>query len=938
MGINNSAGGTATTISVGTDSAFGTGKVTNILLPGNSSPLLQATGSDRTLANAFDVNGGLTFNGSQSITFTGPFNIINTLTGGARTLNNTITTVGKSITYGSSGSPSTITIGNPAANGGDDVGKNVIFNGSSNTLTVINDVLQDPAAGGGTASGTVTYTGNSTGIIQLNSLNKYTGPTMLNGGSTLQFNHDYNAGDPSGPFGLGTLTPNSGTNNILQPIGADRTIANPMLLHSGFTVSNASGADATRSLTFTGSITSDNTGRTIQNNFPAAGGTLTLGSAGSPSTITAPTVTALTMTIQGAGKTVINDTIQEVPASGNATNLSITATGTVNFNGVISTAGTVTISGAYTPSTQVGAVITMNAQNTYSGQTNLSGAQTLIPIVISSNDLPGAGFTSGPFGTGTLNFNNGSNQHLRPTGNQIISNAITMTTGFAMDTAPGDTTSSLEYAGPITEAASGKFISCGFNNNNGGGQAIGKMILGDPSAPSTITIASGGILNITALWGQIDVNDVIQDGATAGSVVFNNQGSATGGNNDIMPIKLNSQNTYTGGTTIGGSADYPVGPMLLAVDSTGDPDALSSGPFGTGTVTMNNPNTGVHAAQPNLVPYGGDRTIANAIVLTSGFIASNSADSGEGTRNLNLTGSISLGSAGRSIVNNMAGTLTLGKNTTVDSVNPITLAGAGDQPLTFTGTSTLATVVNDQIVNGGGGIIPGAVSVAGGVVRLNNANTYGTSGTTPSTLPNTKVTGGILLVNNTGGSGTGIGNVSVTGGILGGTGTISQSVSLTGGAIAPGDNGAGTLNVGTNVTYSGTGALNIELGGGTTAGTDYDQLLVGGQADLTAGGTLNVSLINAFNPSVDTDFTVLTATGGLILSGGTTGFTSFTYPAVTHWSTTYTANSVIVHYSAAGGASLGGTNVPEPGTFALLLAAVGSALFCPRRACRRPKI
>ncbi len=41
-GINNSGGGTATAIGVGSDTAFGTGKVTNILLPGTSSPLMQA--------------------------------------------------------------------------------------------------------------------------------------------------------------------------------------------------------------------------------------------------------------------------------------------------------------------------------------------------------------------------------------------------------------------------------------------------------------------------------------------------------------------------------------------------------------------------------------------------------------------------------------------------------------------------------------------------------------------------------------------------------------------------------------------------------------------------------------------------------------------------------------------------------------------------------
>ena len=50
------------------------------------------------------------------------------------------------------------------------------------------------------------------------------------------------------------------------------------------------------------------------------------------------------------------------------------------------------------------------------------------------------------------------------------------------------------------------------------------------------------------------------------------------------------------------------------------------------------------------------------------------------------------------------------------------------------------------------------------------------------------------------------------------------------------------------------GTLNIEIGG-TTAGTDYDQLVVTGQA--TLDGTLNVRLVNGFMPNLDDRFQVL---------------------------------------------------------------------------------
>ncbi len=511
-GANAYTGGTILSINtgstgnvfVGNDSAFGTGKVTNIIVPGTSSDQLQASGGDRTLANAFDLNGGITLTGSNSFTFTGPITIVNSAANGARTLQNSITTAGKTVTYGSSVSPSTLTIGNPIANGGDGIGKNVIFNSPAGTITVINDALQDPAAGGGAASASVTYSGAAGGVVQLNSLNTYTGATFLNGGSTIQFNHDFHTGDPSGPFGVGTLTPNNSTNNVLQPVGGDRVIANPVSLATGFTVGNSTaGGETARSLTLSGPIAMTTTGRTLQNNFTAnTGGTLTLGSAGSPSVVTGATVTNQTLQIAGNGKTIINDAIQEV-SSGIATNLNISAGGIVTFNGVISTGGssvdgtgTVTIGGGST------AVVTLNAQNTYNGQTNLTGGGTIIPITISSNALPGAGFTSGPFGSGILNFNNGTNQHLRPIGNQTISNPLLLTTGFAMENDPSSPNSNLTFAGPIT-MTNNRFISNGF----AAGTTGGGLILGDPSQPSTLTLptTSNFTLSLAALAGPIVV-------------------------------------------------------------------------------------------------------------------------------------------------------------------------------------------------------------------------------------------------------------------------------------------------------------------------------------------------------------------------------------------------------------------------------------------------
>src|SRR5439155_9962443 len=231
--------GSSQNIVLGSNSAFGTGKVTNILFPGSNSPQIQATAA-RTIANTMDLNGGLTWTGTSPQTYTGPLMVYNAVAPGTRTLS--AGTSGLTVTLGDAVTASTITLGNPVANGGDGVGKTTVFNAAAGATLVINDVMQDPAAGGGAASGSVQYQGGSTStaIIKVNGLSTYTGPTLLGATAALQFNHDYHTGDPSGPFGLGTLTRNSSSNLFLEAVGGSRTMANPMNLNAGFTVGNAS--------------------------------------------------------------------------------------------------------------------------------------------------------------------------------------------------------------------------------------------------------------------------------------------------------------------------------------------------------------------------------------------------------------------------------------------------------------------------------------------------------------------------------------------------------------------------------------------------------------------------------------------------------------------------------------------------------------------------
>lgn len=128
-------------------------------------------------------------------------------------------------------------------------------------------------------------------------------------------------------------------------------------------------------------------------------------------------------------------------------------------------------------------------------------------------------------------------------------------------------------------------------------------------------------------------------------------------------------------------------------------------------------------------------------------------------------------------------------------------------------------------------------------------------------------------------------------GTLSGSGTINGPV-LNDGVVEPG-NGTGTLNV-TGAYNQPLGILNIEIGG-PTAGTEYDQLLVGGAS--TLGGTLNVSLVNGYNPS-NGSFVILqggTVSGAFVVENLPAGF-----------SISYEADRVMVSIGSSCAADLNG--------------------------------
>jgi hypothetical protein len=102
---------------------------------------------------------------------------------------------------------------------------------------------------------------------------------------------------------------------------------------------------------------------------PTTGGTLTLGSATSPSTITlASTSTGgpVTLTFAGTGRTIINDTVQDSPGAP-ITHIAVNNGSTTTFNGSQNTGGNFTVSGT-------NATVIINGTRTGAGNLAVAGS------------------------------------------------------------------------------------------------------------------------------------------------------------------------------------------------------------------------------------------------------------------------------------------------------------------------------------------------------------------------------------------------------------------------------------------------------------------------------------------------------------------------------------------------------------------------------------
>ena len=101
-----------------------------------------------------------------------------------------------------------------------------------------------------------------------------------------------------------------------------------------------------------------------------------------------------------------------------------------------------------------------------------------------------------------------------------------------------------------------------------------------------------------------------------------------------------------------------------------------------------------------------------------------------------------------------------------------------------------------------------------------------------------------------------IGQIQIQGGLITGAGNITGDIMLLGGTIKPGAP-FGIIRINDNLTIRTNGIISIDIGG-LDAGVSHDQIQILRQLNAEREGTLEINLLNGFNPQIGQEFTIFT--------------------------------------------------------------------------------
>ena len=637
---------------------------------------------------------------------------------------------------------------------------------------------------------------------------------------------------------------------------------------------------------------------------------------------------------------------------------------TLSIGGVISGDSGITLTGD-------GTAILLGA-NTFGGDTTITsgtlqlGAADVIPNGSGGGDLSV---------TGTLDLNGNSDTVNGLLGSGVIDNTAGSTSATL---SVGDDDRSTTFAGTLQNSGAiaalglqkiggGSLTLSGANTHSGGTiLSSGTVIFDSLIAPGsgTITFDNGGLAptaavfsidgiysnSVTVAGGSTELNTIQSTNGT-GSVIFDGAVTVNGGttltlDNSGSTLDMTGlisgagglattgastenfifrgANTYSGGTLLGGS-----GVFIPTVSSTGPAGSPTSGPFGTGALTigsvaMRSTNTadtsignpvvlaggltGITATgEKNLIFTGpvtltGSRTINSAIgqtVGTSSLVFAGDIDDGASTFGLTKEGGGVLVLGG---TNTFGGNLSIGNGTVrvasaasagnggqiisnSFNANNVTFASADATPLTF--TKTVSTNAAGGGITFGDAIGTGDLTFTGDLTRAGGATNRTTvvAGSTTVTFEGnllspsadnanttfTKAGTGTLVFKGTGGATDAFSKIQVTGGALAATRLADLGVPSSIGAAVKATPGA------VSITLDDAELLYID-GGGAASSTNR-LLQIGRTTDAVSGAIRN----NATNPAETVTFSntdpiaygTIDQARTLVLGGTNTGANTF---------------------------------------------------------------
>jgi hypothetical protein len=621
-------------------------------------------------------------------------------------------------------------------------------------------------------------------------------------------------------------------------------------------------------------IESDNIGRTITYDYP---GSITLG----PLTIDLTGSTTATTTLSMSANT-LSTSVETVGNNGsgiftqsggsNSDNAGLVIGNNAGSNGFYTLSGSASLS---TTGGSNGEVVGSSGSGTFtqSGGTNsLSGAASL-----------NIGLNSSALGTYTLS------------GGSLSVSSQSEYIGYG---ATGNSTQSggtFNQSGGANSAANIYIAATSnstgtYNLSNGQASVSGDMVVGgtDSGSGGTGTLSVSGI-------GVLSVAGTLLAENTPGSSIKLSSGTINAGaiNLSGVPALLN----WTGGTlNITGAGGLTIGSGGLLGSTFTLGAGRSLGVTHTLTVASGaslNPGGGALTAgslsnSGNVVFDSNTFTVTGALAnQANGYIIipqnitatvnSASTNAGEiqlGTEAATLTGTGTLANTGLirgdgvvalPVTNSFGGEIraengnrlkfTAASGTNNGLIN--LQGGTAEFSRALTNGSTGEILGRGTLLTGSTGLINnGSVAFSGGLTDVfgdvNNSATSSTLGITVSgnagvTFWNDVTNGASALFKVTSGS------VATFFGTYGGSGITGGGEVNFEADITPGFSPA-SVSFGGNVNFDGSTKLVMELGG-TTPGAQFDQVHVAGQ--LMLGGTLDIVLINGFNPTLGSSFDLL---------------------------------------------------------------------------------